>query len=543
MFRTTLMCILAGVWCVAAGNRVLGQAETAPPPVLPGRPGPVTAPATGPSVLKLGDTLTFARLGVSLRQPEGMTASRFARPDEIVGFRDAGRDWSINLKRYILPEPYPLNSVVAIRGSNRVGMVEVTLKRIKDAAPDAEALRNDSIYVGDAETGMLALRYSFGSQRKLMQRALIQANEQMYYDLTMISPGATRADVEDPVEREAVEAFRAVLDSIKLLDLLETKRDQEERLFNSRAFFTDVKTRLQKVLIPEQVYRILRDGKDIGYSYSSEHIDKLAGGEGIELGTMTRLLRGDEQDDINLICGITGDLRHEQFSQILVTGKTSQNFEDRNWVMGFGTSDRNTRIRYDRELDEKTVDADIDPRTGRPRKQPAVREREVCELNVTFYGRHSNPDPFTQPVPPWYLPQAVGRLLPRLLPLSEKKYLFASYQSDENYPVVRSRYVDVLLDEDVNIGGQKVRAVPIRDWMDEATVTTHYIALDGKYLGSETRIDHWDAPASTVTVIPSDAAAITKLWPQAKLEAPKKLERPATRPANAKPGTPRSLGR
>ena len=157
--------------------------------------------------------------------------------------------------------------------------------------------------------------------------------------------------------------------------------------------------------------------------------------------------------------------------------------------------------------------------------------REVCNLNVAFYGRHSNPDPFAQAVPPWYLPQATAHLLPRLLPLDrEKKFLFAAYQGDENFPLVRSRYVDVLRDRDVILAGQKVRAVPITDWMDEATVTTHYVSMEGKYLGSETMVDHWDVPASKLTVIPSDVPTITKLWPEANTKVIQHPERPATRP-------------
>lgn len=523
MYRAILTFIIVATF----GVLVWAQAD--PAPVLPGRPDAVVAPpAATRGPIKLGDALEFSRAGVSVRPPVGMKAIRYARPDEIVQFVDQQRQWTISLKRYILPEPYPLTSVHAARGANRTGMVEVTLLRIKQAAPDADVLRNDTTFVGEAETGMLALRYNVGTQKKLNQRALIQANEQMYYDLAMVSPGTAQKDAEDPAEREAVEAFRTVLDSVKLLDLADVKRDQEERLFNTRALFMELGPKMQKVLIPEQWFRVQRDGKDIGYSYHVERIDKKAAGQGVEVGTRTRLLREEEQDDFELMRSVTHDLKHEQFSQLFVSGKTSEKFDDRNWSMGFGTSDRNTQRVYDAEQDRFTKDKDKS-------KQPAVRLREICTLNVAFYGRHSNPEPFTQGVPPWYLPQATSHLLPRLLPLAwEKKYMFASYQGDENFPMVRSRYVDVLRDRDVVLAGQKVRAVPITDWMDEGTVTTHYMSMDGKYLGSETKIDHGDVPPSTVTVIPSDVATIMKIWPEANTKAPAEAQRPATRPTARK---------
>ena len=205
---------------------------------------------------------------------------------------------------------------------------------------------------------MIALRYNAGMRRKLNQRAIIQANEQMYYDLAMISTGTKQKDMEDPVEREAVEAFRTILDSVKLLELSDTKNDQEERLYNTRALFMEFGQKMQKVLIPEQWFRVQLDGRDIGYSYYVERQDKKAAGPGIEVGTRTRILHGDDQDDIELMRSVTNDLRHEQFSQLVVRGKVSEKFEDRNWSMGFGTSDRITQRVYDPELDQKTEAAD-----------------------------------------------------------------------------------------------------------------------------------------------------------------------------------------
>jgi hypothetical protein len=138
-------------------------------------------------------------------------------------------------------------------------------------------------------------------------------------------------------------------------------------------------------------------------------------------------------------------------------------------------------------------------------------------LSVTQFGKSANAEPITQQLVPWYLPQALGHLLPRLLPRNEPKtYLFVSYVSERGK--VLSRYVDVGREDTFTINGQNVRAVPIRDRIGlEGSVTTHYVSGDGKYLGSVN-------PDSHVTVLPTDAATLEKLWKDANLTRPGAVE-------------------
>jgi len=138
-------------------------------------------------------------------------------------------------------------------------------------------------------------------------------------------------------------------------------------------------------------------------------------------------------------------------------------------------------------------------------------------LSVTQFGKSATPEPVTQQLVPWYLPQALGHLLPRLLPRNEQKtFLFGSYVSQQGK--VMSRYIDVGREETFTIDGQNVRAIPIRDRIGlEGSITTHYVSADGKYLGSVN-------PDSHVTVLPTDAATLEKLWKDANLTRPGAVE-------------------
>src|SRR6185503_9737453 len=122
-------------------------------------------------------------------------------------------------------------------------------------------------------------------------------------------------------------------------------------------------------------------------------------------------------------------------------------------------------------------------------------------------------------LPPYYIPQALAHLLPRLLPRWEVKgYVFASYVPDEQKVVLR--YVDVLPEDEVTLAGEKVRAIPITDRLGyEGSVTTHYLSPDGKYLGSVNE-------DSKITILPTDAPTLEKLWKDVNLSRPENLEAP-----------------
>ena len=111
----------------------------------------------------------------------------------------------------------------------------------------------------------------------------------------------------------------------------------------------------------------------------------------------------------------------------------------------------------------------------------------------------------TRQLPRWYLPQALGHMLPRLLPLHEAKtYMFATYVSSEKE--VLTRYVSVEPPQAVVLGGQSVRAVPIRDRITlEGTPTIHYFSPEGQYLGSVT-------DATQTTLLASDESELKNIW-------------------------------
>src|SRR5207244_930383 len=109
-------------------------------------------------------------------------------------------------------------------------------------------------------------------------------------------------------------------------------------------------------------------------------------------------------------------------------------------------------------------------------KQPPVRQAETYTLQVTHVGKQGNAQPVKRDLPPFYLPQPIEHLLPRVFPLREPKtYLFATYVSEKRE--VMLRYVEVEEERDVTLDGKKVRAVSINDRIGlEGSVTTHYMS-------------------------------------------------------------------
>jgi len=148
-----------------------------------------------------------------------------------------------------------------------------------------------------------------------------------------------------------------------------------------------------------------------------------------------------------------------------------------------------------------------------------VRQVEVQRLDVQYKGKGRTGEPFSQQLPPWYLPEAISHLLPRIVAkLPPKGYVVGVYNSDRR--AVMMRYVDVLPEATVELDNKKVRAIPVNDRLGlEGPVTTHYISPKGEYLGSINKENH-------ITILPADAATLQTMWKDVDL----------TRPAAVEPG-------
>src|SRR5688500_18549312 len=89
------------------------------------------------------------------------------------------------------------------------------------------------------------------------------------------------------------------------------------------------------------------------------------------------------------------------------------------------------------------------------------------------------------------------------------------------------RYVDVGTEQEVALGGERVRAVPITDRLGlEGSPTIHYIEpATNRYLGSVNN-------DSKISILPTDAATLQKKWANADLTRPKPAA-PAPRQAQS----------
>jgi hypothetical protein len=152
----------------------------------------------------------------------------------------------------------------------------------------------------------------------------------------------------------------------------------------------------------------------------------------------------------------------------------------------------------------------------------------VYSLQVLFESNKEAAEPVVRDLPPFYLPQAISYLLPRLVPLGEPKgYMFMSYTADNRE--VTSRYVDVLDQRKVEFNNKIVRAVPVEDRIGlEGAVTTHYLSPTGEWFGSENK-------ETGYTVIPSNEATLLNLWKDANLIVPDAV-------GPEKPATPQAVG-
>jgi hypothetical protein len=484
--------------------------------------------------------------------------------------------WRLTLGRVMRPEPIPLVSGTDNFGKPTTGLLEALVEKFKAGYPGCKILRQDVTNIANGgifnprlpgvrqpNVGLIAVRYTEGAKHFLRQEALIQASDRLYYVLALTTPGdnaaalpagdnvaaipaAANPPAEDPGERLAVESFAAMLDSIQLADFTAIRQEQDDRLIRTQDLLINfTSNRLHKVLVKEQWLRVLKDGKDVGYSYITEESaagiprkltpselregknvhDLIKPGDGILIGIRARMIqdsirsdkkRGSIQTDSHSWFFATADRKHEEFTRLVVSDDHVS--KKPNFIQEVGDSEQVIKPKVVLPPPQKGL-----PGPNKPQVQ--MKMRDDVTLDVTLTG-NENVQPLHRQLPPWYISQAVGHLLPRILPrtmVGSKGYLFASYVSETRE--VMLRYVDVLPEQRLKFNGEWINAIPIRDRLGiDGSVTTHYVSKEGVYLGSE----NFD---EKIVVIPTDAATLSSLWQNADLNRPEGAGRERNAPA------------
>lgn len=453
----------------------------------------------------LGASFESAAAGIAFRPPAGGKMIRRATNDDIVSYVNDEKNWVLKVTLTTLSKPLPLKNGRDENGRDQLGMMDLTLEQFKRIQPGAEVLRHDVVPLTDGDAGMLVLRYSLGTVRMLNQQAIIHASDYVYYTLSFTTPAAKTPDAqaEDPAEIEAVNIFHKVLDSVKLLDRTSIRLEQNERLYRTRALYLNLSEKhIRQALVAEQWLRLMRDGKDVGYTYIVEETEKRGRQDGVKIGIRSRTVpEADLQVEAETWMYCTFDRAHGDWTNTVVYDNPKNPQPKKKYTTEIGICDRQVKPEIERPLEGQ-------PAGGKSQ----VREVETYTLSVRYISRSSTGQPVTRDLPPSYLPQALGQLLPRLLPHEPATYMFYTYVGDRRE--VMARYVDVESEQPVTIGGRTVRAIPIKDRIGlEGSPTYHYVSPDGKYLGSVNK-------DSKIEILPTDAETLKKIWISPTLTRP-----------------------
>jgi hypothetical protein len=317
--------------------------------------------------------------------------------------------------------------------------------------------------------------------------------------------------------------------------------DQRRRVLHTRALFLDwTDKKLARVLVKQQWFRVLRDNHDVGWTY----VEEMTGADRKKLvGTIKdgspneKVAPDDLVTDDGLVVYVrswwqtpqeatidtgsemfvTFDRSREIFANMLgITPKGKST----NLTVEIGQSLRQIKREFHlKDPESMSVPDEEDPR------QPANRLVEVRQLKIDVTKSTSgDAQPLSIDVPPWYLPEAMGHLLPRLLSVNEyshepKTYLFASYVAENRK--LMTRYVDVGEQRQVVLGGKTFQATPVEERLGiEGEPTIYYVDDDGRYVGSEVKDTGW-------SMVLSDPDELSRLWPKAQFTRPQQVAAPA----------------
>ena len=552
MFQT--LCIPAVLWpAIAVLSQPLPPAVVPPsqPAVVPTQtvPKPVGVlagrPDVEPSMELLAARYENKSAGISFRPPLDTTEVPHPNANEIVEFVNETKSWMLRVSKPTFPSPVPLSTGRNKAGLESTGLLEYTVQKLKDATPGAKMLRQDVINVDSSYVGMIALRFTMGSQRWLSQQAIFQVNDRLYYILNLTTPAGkiNTGDDEaklapDPSEKTAVDTFVSMVDSIKLIDRGAIKDDQNQRLFRTRSLFLYwTPAKFDAVRVEKQYARFIQDGKDVGYRYVEEmpNDPKLSGVDGPGAVVYERSHRVDKDEQGHAQFTDTGsfkfmsfDRKRERWTRTVVLQMQSDKgpeethnteYADEKWETKMVFSPENGVIDKNEKVDSKA---------------PPMRPMDTHTLDLTFIGKTVNADPLHIELPPFYLPQAGLHMLPRLVIdksfRGPRTYLFAGYVSDSKD--IRMRYVDVSEEHEMMFAGQRVQAITVSERVGiEGSPTVHYVTSNGRLLGTENK-------SLKLLILPTDEATILKLWPDAKLTRPDKMQRDNKPPAGELPQDP-----
>jgi hypothetical protein len=481
---------------------------------------PATAPVADSNDPLLGKLFRSRIEGVQFNPPAGDAMIRELNTGEIVRFVYTDSSWDVRAKPVPLAEPLPLSS------PPDAGLVEITALHLTDSNASAKILRQNTAAINGKDVGRIEATYNAGTDHIFAQQALFEDTPHRYISLQMTS----RDTAQDDAQARTV--FEHMLATVQILDRSKLKSEQDHRIYNTRGLWVllDRKT-ITAAIEPLHFMRVVRDGREVGFIQMNERPAKHNGNDGIEVIVRSRL--EVESQPENPAAVNEGQATPSPSAGIVIpkgigpsAGPATQPAAPQNlysYAIYFVTFDRDhedwtTITQTDEQVANQLTETAFSDRTVRRRftaatnpaldPQPILTQIPKLTLDVTYTVGKTKQRPVDIDIPDtpsFYLPQALGQLLPRLLPRQEGIYMFASYVSSQRN--VMSRYVDVEPPRDVELEGQTVRAVPITDRIGaDGIPTTHYVTREGEWLGSI-------SDDGRLQVFPTDEKTLKGLWP------------------------------
>lgn len=507
-----------------------------------------TQPATAPAAaagddIELGQLFRSRLAGIEFNPPAGGTMIRELNSGEIVRFVYPDTNWEIRVKPIPLSVPYKLSA------PGDAGLLELTATQLTRSNQAVQIQRREVIRVNGLPVGLLEAKYNVGNNRIFSQQAIFEDTDQYYVLVQMVlqcdaqptGPGQPAVQPSGASEAQARRVFAKVLSTVKVLDRGALLKEQQHREYKTRELWVLIdKNRIISAIQPLQLMRVIRDGKDVGFIQINERLATHNSNEGVELIVRSRVqteppkpqevkatpadngasgaagtagvdlpgvsqapapvaakAAGPSNIFTNSTFFVTFDLHHEDWTSIMQV-------DDHVAAQAVESANSDLTMRMDPRL-EKEAERFSD----KPGQATPIVTVPQYLLNVDYaYGRRQG-KPVDLHLPPDYLPQVIGQMLPRLLPNEPGRYMFSFYVSAEQK--LMRRYVDVEETRDIELGGKTVRAVPISDRIGvDGIPTVQYVSRDGEWLGSV----NTDA---RLVILPTDEPTLTDIWKDDKL--------------------------
>lgn len=403
--------LMALVWLLGVVAAVQGQTPTA---------AASESPIVANDALLSNEPWSELSYGLSLRPPLGCQLFKQAYDELLLRIQgEEGYLIAVSIKKSQI-DPDDAKRVKATSHNKSVldldidKMTAIAISQMATAQPSAVVIQKQAFRLADRPAGLVAFEYPDAKRvHRVFAQTFIQIDPTVFVWITL--------EAEAKKYQEILPIYHALLAGVKLEDPAKIEAERKAWLDRGQTFYVSLDaTKLNRAMVPEQWFRLLENGRDIGYVRQLQGSDKRMDMPGLRVDIQAHMKLDDQTVDSLSQMFVSQDMSHE--------------------IWSVGTTVRLTNPK------EKMPAGALKEVTS---TETGIRSKGQITVNrQTISGAAQD---YQWQVPPVYLSQVEIQVIQPMLPKANQIYGFYAYYPNLGKMALRTERVVVEPDGQVTV--------------------------------------------------------------------------------------------